>query len=69
MRHLALRYEARRAVASLVGRVSDVGARRWIGRMTGCWRRCGFGEWAAEEKESGALIGRIGLVRHREARD
>jgi RimJ/RimL family protein N-acetyltransferase len=29
------------------------------------WAEHGFGLWAAEEKESGALIGRIGLAYHR----
>ena len=28
------------------------------------WRREGFGLWAAEELESGRLVGRIGLIRH-----
>jgi len=30
------------------------------------WAAHGFGLWAAEEKESGALIGRVGLAYHRE---
>jgi RimJ/RimL family protein N-acetyltransferase len=29
------------------------------------WREHGFGLWAAEEKETGALIGRVGLAYHR----
>jgi RimJ/RimL family protein N-acetyltransferase len=29
------------------------------------WAEHGFGLWAAEEKESGALIGRVGLAYHR----
>jgi RimJ/RimL family protein N-acetyltransferase len=29
------------------------------------WQEHGFGLWAAEEKESGALIGRVGLAYHR----
>ena len=29
------------------------------------WAKHGFGLWAAEEKESGALIGRVGLAYHR----
>ncbi len=28
------------------------------------WRRHGFGLWAVEERASGSLIGRVGLVRH-----
>jgi RimJ/RimL family protein N-acetyltransferase len=28
------------------------------------WRHEGFGLWAAEELESGRLVGRIGLIRH-----
>jgi RimJ/RimL family protein N-acetyltransferase len=30
------------------------------------WAEHGFGLWAAEEKESGMLVGRIGLAYHRE---
>ncbi len=29
------------------------------------WAEHGFGLWAAEEKESGALVGRVGLAYHR----
>lgn len=29
------------------------------------WAKHGFGLWAAEEKESGTLIGRVGLAYHR----
>ena len=28
------------------------------------WRQHGFGLWAVEAKESGLLVGRVGLVRH-----
>jgi RimJ/RimL family protein N-acetyltransferase len=29
------------------------------------WKEHGFGLWAAEEKETGALVGRVGLAYHR----
>jgi RimJ/RimL family protein N-acetyltransferase len=38
-------------------------ARRSLGFILGHWLVRGFGLWAAEEKASGALIGRIGLLR------
>jgi RimJ/RimL family protein N-acetyltransferase len=38
-------------------------ARRSLGYIFGHWRIRGYGLWAAEEKASGALIGRIGLLR------
>jgi RimJ/RimL family protein N-acetyltransferase len=34
---------------------------RSIGYLLGHWKIRGFGLWAAEEKASGALVGRIGL--------
>ena len=30
------------------------------------WREDGFSHWAAEDPEAGRLIGRIGLLRHRD---
>jgi RimJ/RimL family protein N-acetyltransferase len=36
---------------------------RSIGYVLGHWRIRGFGLWAAEEKATGALVGRIGLQR------
>jgi len=36
---------------------------RSFGYLLGHWRIRGFGLWAAEEKASGALVGRIGLYR------
>jgi RimJ/RimL family protein N-acetyltransferase len=38
---------------------------RSLGYVLAHWRIRGFGLWAAEEKASGALVGRIGLL-HRE---
>jgi len=38
-------------------------ARRSLGYILGHWHVRGYGLWAAEEKASGALIGRIGLLR------
>jgi RimJ/RimL family protein N-acetyltransferase len=34
-----------------------------LGYLLGHWRIRGYGLWAAEEKASGALVGRIGLYR------
>jgi RimJ/RimL family protein N-acetyltransferase len=59
-----LRYRIKRAAAWLVALVSDVEARRAIASMERHWARCGFGEWALEEKASGKLIGRVGFVHH-----
>jgi len=36
---------------------------RSLGYLLGHWQMRGYGLWAAEEKQSGALIGRIGLYR------
>lgn len=33
-------------------------------RLREHWREHGFGHWAVEEKETGALVGRTGLKRH-----
>lgn len=66
MRYLGsgLRFRTKRAAASVVALVSDVEARRAIAALQRHWARCGFGEWAVEEKASGELIGKIGLVHH-----
>lgn len=39
-----------------------VGAWRQIAMMIGHWALRGFGLWAVEERASGALVGRIGLI-------
>jgi RimJ/RimL family protein N-acetyltransferase len=66
MRYLGtgLRYRVKRAATWLVARVSDVEARTAVRDFDRHWQRWGFGEWAAEEKASGELVGRIGLVYH-----
>lgn len=66
MRYLGsgLRYALKRKAASLVASVSDVEARRGIRKLAAHWSRCGFGEWAVEDKASGELIGQIGLHHH-----
>ena len=66
MRHLGSgrRYKVKRAAAWAIAQVSDVEARRAVARLQRHWERWGFGEWAAEEKASGELIGRIGFVHH-----
>jgi RimJ/RimL family protein N-acetyltransferase/gamma-glutamylcyclotransferase (GGCT)/AIG2-like uncharacterized protein YtfP len=38
--------------------------REQIERFRGLWAKDGFAHWAAEERASGRLIGRIGLLRH-----
>jgi RimJ/RimL family protein N-acetyltransferase len=35
-----------------------------VGRMHGHWQQLGYGMFAAEERATGELIGRIGLMRH-----
>ena len=45
--------------------MSDLdGARAQIERFTRMWEDDGHGQWAAEELETGRLIGRIGILRH-----
>jgi RimJ/RimL family protein N-acetyltransferase len=58
------RFRAKRAAASLLAVVSDAEGRRAIERLLDHWEQHGFGEWAVEEKEHGALIGEIGLTYH-----
>lgn len=59
-----LRYKVKRAAATLVARVSHVEARMAIAALERHWARCGFGEWAVEDKATGELIGKIGLMHH-----
>lgn len=40
------------------------GTRQQLGRFADHWQEHGFGLWAVEERESGRLIGRIGLMWH-----
>ena len=35
-----------------------------VARLRGHWARHGFGHWAVEERATGGLIGRLGLLRH-----
>lgn len=35
-----------------------------IGRMSAQWEERGYGMWAAEERDGGELVGRIGLLYH-----
>ena len=37
-----------------------------IARFVNAWREDGFSHWAAVERSSGVLVGRIGLLRHRD---
>ncbi|MDQ4131350.1 MAG: GNAT family N-acetyltransferase [Actinomycetota bacterium] len=39
-------------------------ARRAIEALERHWRQKGFGHWAAEDKETGTLAGRVGLLHH-----
>ena len=59
-----IRYRLKRAAAATVADFSDVEARRAIRRLIDHWDRHGFGEWAAVEKSSGRLVGKIGLHHH-----
>ena len=64
MRHWGsgMRYRIKRAVAGLVGRFSDIEARRALVAMDRHWRKHRFGLWALEDRESGALLGNAGLT-------
>jgi RimJ/RimL family protein N-acetyltransferase len=42
------------------------GTREQIARFEERWRSDGFSHWAAVDSAGGALIGRIGLLRHRD---
>ena len=66
MRYLGsgLRYRLKRRAAAVVAAFSDLEARRAIRKLILHWERHGFGEWAAEEKASGRLVGKIGLHHH-----
>lgn len=66
MRYLGCgwKYKIKRTAASFIASMSDVEARLTIRRLARHWRDAGFGEWAVEEKASGALIGQIGLTYH-----
>src|SRR5512134_4018440 len=64
MRHLGvgLRYRVKRAAAAALALVTDSEARRGVANLIEHWRTWGYGEWAVEEKASGALLGQVGLV-------
>lgn len=57
-----VRYRVKRAAAALVAAVSDIEASRALAALNRHWQRHGFGMWAVEEKDSGALIGSVGLT-------
>ena len=59
-----LRWSAKRAAAGLIARGSDLEGRRSVRHLAGHWQRNGFGEWAVEERSTGELVGRLGLVYH-----
>ena len=66
MRYLGsgFRYRLKRRGAAVVAAFSDLEATRAIRTLNRHWERHGFGEWAAEEKDSGRLVGKIGLHYH-----
>lgn len=66
MRYLGcgLKYRIKTMCGSHVARVSNVESRLAIRRLLRHWQKCGFGEWAVEEKATGQLIGWIGLSHH-----
>jgi RimJ/RimL family protein N-acetyltransferase len=43
-----------------------VRTRAQIEKLIRCWKEDGFSQWAAVDTTSGRLIGRIGLLRHRD---
>ena len=53
MRHMGARMSADQAAAQIEG-------------MAEHWRTGGFSQWAAVDRQTGRLIGRIGLLRHRD---
>lgn len=59
-----LRYRLKRTAGRAVGLVSNVESRRAVAARRRHWEKCGFGEWAVEEKESGRFVGQVGLVHH-----
>jgi len=66
MRHMGggWRYEVKRTAASAVAAVSQIEARRDLRRLKSHWARHGWGEWAVEERATGAFIGRVGFKYH-----
>lgn len=66
MRYLGsgFRYRLKRTAAAIVAAFSDLEARRAIRKLIEHWELHGFGEWAAEDKTSGRLVGKIGLHHH-----
>jgi RimJ/RimL family protein N-acetyltransferase len=59
-----LRASAKHVAAAVVPALARLYARRAVGFYTAHWDTHGLGHWAAEEKTSGRMIGRIGLFRH-----
>jgi RimJ/RimL family protein N-acetyltransferase len=56
------RYRVKRAAAGVLARFTDLEARGAVSTLIGHWAKFGFGEWALEERETGALIGKVGLI-------
>ena len=48
------------------GPLSREQSRQQLTRFAAHWQRWGYGLWAVEEKVSGMLVGRIGLIHHEE---
>ena len=64
MRYLGdgARYRVKRLAAGLVARFSDLEARRAVSYMIDHWAEFGYGEWAIEERATGSVVGRAGLI-------
>jgi RimJ/RimL family protein N-acetyltransferase len=64
MRYLGAgaRYRVKRAAAGVLARFSDIEARAAVAALMAHWAEFGFGEWAVEERETGSLIGKVGLI-------
>jgi RimJ/RimL family protein N-acetyltransferase len=58
------RYRLKRAGARMIAPFSNVEARRAIQKLDAHWAHFRFGEWAAEERATGRLVGKVGLHHH-----
>jgi RimJ/RimL family protein N-acetyltransferase len=57
-------YRAKRTAAETLARVTDLEARRAVSAMRDHWAHHGYGEWAAEDRATGRLLGKIGFICH-----
>jgi RimJ/RimL family protein N-acetyltransferase len=71
MRHLGAgrRYRLKRAFADAIATVWDIEARLDVRRLKRHWVDHGWGEWAVEESDTGAFVGRVGFRYHPDFRE